>query len=62
MLICAEERVIEKNRLKAIFPFWPVYEFSTNILWLDLEKLLNLVVLTGFKRPLNPAEDLVFVP
>lgn len=60
MLICTEERVTEKNRLEAIFPFWPGDEFST--LWLDLEKLFNLVVLTGFQRPLNRAEDLEFEP
>ena len=55
MLICSEERVTEKNRLETIFPFWPGDEFST--LWLDLEKLFYLVVLTVFKRPLNRAED-----
>ena len=60
MLICTEERVTEKSRREAIFSFWPGDEFST--LWLDLEKLFNLVVLTGFKRPLNLAEDLEFVP
>ena len=60
MLIYTEERVTERNRLEAIFSFWPGDEFST--LWLDLEKLFNLVVLTLFKRPLNRAENLEFVP